>query len=50
MGHIEGQKYSDVHKKYMNGEMSKEEFLDWYHDPKNYKPEDPVTNRGHKFE
>lgn len=36
--------------KYMDDVISKDEFLDWYHNPKNYRPELPSTNRGHKFE
>ena len=50
MGHIPGQKYSNMHKKYMNGEISKKEFLEWYRNPKNYRPELPSTNRSHKYE
>ena len=50
MGHIPEAKYSEVHQKYMNGEMSKEEFLNWYRDPANYRPELPSTNRSHKYE
>ena len=50
MGHIPGEKYHDMHTKYMNGEITKEQFLEWYRDPKNYRPELPRTNRGHKYE
>lgn len=50
MGHIPGEKYSDMHKLYMDDVISKDEFLDWYHNPENYRPELPSTNRGHKFE
>lgn len=50
MGHIPDAKYSEVHKKYMDGEMSKEEFLNWYRDPANYRPELPSTNRSHRYE
>jgi hypothetical protein len=50
MGHIPGEKYSDMHKKYMDGVITKEEFLEWYRDPKNYRPELPSTNRSHKYE
>ena len=50
MGHIPGQKYSDRYKLYMDGQMTLEEFLEWYRNPANYRPELPSTNRGHKFE
>lgn len=50
MGHKPGQKYSDIHNKYMNGEISLDEFLTWYSDPDNYRPELPKTNRSHLFE
>lgn len=50
MGHIPGQEYSKIHKKYLDGKMSKKEFLEWYRDPKNYRPELPSTNRSHKYE
>ena len=50
MGHIPGEKYSEVHQLYMDGIMSKEEFLAWYRNPANYRPELPSTNRSHLYE
>ena len=50
MGHIPGSKYSDMHRKYMNGGMTTKEFVDWYNNPVNYRPELPRNNRSHKFE
>ena len=50
MGHIPGEKYSDMHELYMNGTITKKEFLEWYKNPDNYRPELPSTNRGHKYE
>lgn len=50
MGHLPSEKYSTVHDAYMNGELSKKEFLNWYNDPDNYRPELPGNNRSHKFE
>ena len=38
------------HELYVKGEKSKEEFLSWYRDPANYRPELPSTNRSHKYE
>ena len=50
MGHIPGQEYHTMHKKYMNGEMSKEDFLKWYRNPDNYRPQSRYSNRSHKYE
>lgn len=50
MGHIPGEKYSEVHELYMNDIITKKEFLEWYRNPANYRPELPSTNRAHKFE
>lgn len=50
MGHKPGQKYSDFHIKNMNGEINLDEFLNWYRDSENYRPELPKTNRSHLFE
>lgn len=50
MGHIPGEKYSDMHELYMDEVISKKEFLSWYRNPNNYRPELPSTNRGHQFE
>ncbi|WML46133.1 HNH/ENDO VII family nuclease [Neobacillus sp. PS3-40] len=50
MGHTPENKYSEWHEKYIKGEITKEEFLDWYRNPKNYKPENPFASRSHKYE
>lgn len=50
MGHVPGQKYSVMHDAYMKGIISKQEFLDWYNDPSNYRPELPSNNRSHMYE
>ncbi len=50
MGHIPSQKYELKHNEYMQGVITKEEFLEWYQNPANYRPELPSTNRSHKFE
>ncbi len=50
MGHIPGEQYRDVHERYMNGEIDKDEFLEWYRNPDNYRPELPSTNRGRQYE
>ena len=50
MGHIPGEKYSEMHQLYMDDVISKDDFLEWYRNPKNYRPELPGTNRSHKYE
>ncbi|TFJ46866.1 hypothetical protein CKN80_03775 [Carnobacterium divergens] len=50
MGHIPGQKYSDIHELYVRDIINKQEFLEWYRNPNNYRPELPSTNRGHQYE
>ncbi|MEK4628235.1 GH-E family nuclease [Solibacillus sp. FSL R7-0682] len=50
MGHIPGEKYSEVHELFMNDTITKKEFLEWYRNPSNYRPELPSTNRSHKYE
>lgn len=50
MGHTKTNKYSQKHKDYMDGKITKDEFLEWYQDPRNYRTESPSANRGHKFE
>ncbi len=48
MGHKPDAKYSDLHRDYMDGKITKEEFLHRYRDPNNYRPELPINNRSHK--
>lgn len=50
MGHLPEAKYSDMHKAYLDGDLTPAEFRDWYNDPNNYRPELPSNNRGHAFE
>ena len=50
MGHIEGEEYQKMHKRYMDGEISKDEFLKWFRNADNYQPQSQYSNRSHKFE
>ena len=50
MGHVRGKEYKDLHKRYMDGKISKEEFLREYRNPDNYVPQSRYSNRSHKFE
>lgn len=47
MGHKPGHKYSDVWRSYVDGEMTPQQFLDWYNEPKNYRVEFSSRNRAH---
>lgn len=47
MGHVSDAKYSKLRDKYLSGEISKEEFLEEFHDANNYRVEDPLRNRSH---
>lgn len=47
MGHRADAKYSDLRQQYLNHEISLEEFLEEYRDPRNYRVEDPVRNQSH---
>ena len=47
MGHVQGAKYSDLHDRYMRGDITTEQFLKRYHRVRNYSVEDPGRNRSH---
>ncbi|MBD9354545.1 HNH/ENDO VII family nuclease [Methylomonas sp. EbA] len=50
MGHLPGKEYRKLHKDYMDGKITKDEFLKEYQNPNNYSPESPSANRSHEFE
>ncbi|MGO3183434.1 MAG: GH-E family nuclease [Aequorivita sp.] len=50
MGHKPGHEYRKYHKDYMDGKISKEEFLEIHRNPNNYQPELPGPNRSHRYE
>lgn len=47
MGHTKNNKYSEIHTKYLNGQMSADAFLKRYNNPNLYRVEDPARNRHH---
>lgn len=47
MGHKPGQEYVKLVDRYVNGEITWDEFIHEYTDPNNYRPEDPSLNVGH---
>jgi uncharacterized protein YukE len=50
MGHVPGQKYADMHARYLDGDLTPAEFRDWYNDVEHYVPELPSNNRSHLYE
>lgn len=50
MGHKPGHEYRTLHRDYMEGHISKDEFLRQYRDPNNYQPESINANRSHRYE
>ena len=47
MGHTKEAKYSKLLDDYLSGRISEQEFLEEYHNPKNYQVEDPLRNQSH---
>ncbi|PPG73375.1 hypothetical protein C5C15_15815, partial [Rathayibacter rathayi] len=47
MGHLPSAKYAKLRNRYLNHEITKEKFLDDYHNAENYQVEDPGRNRSH---
>lgn len=50
MAHVPGEKCSEIHELYTDGKIIKKEFLEWYKDLDNYRPELASTNRRNKYE
>ncbi|WP_127821412.1 HNH/ENDO VII family nuclease [Rathayibacter rathayi] len=47
MGHLPEAKYAKLRNRYLSHQITKEEFLDEYHDVEKYQVEDPGRNRSH---
>jgi hypothetical protein len=50
MGHKPGYEYRHLHKAYMEGRITKEQFLEYFNNPKYYRPETPSTSSSGKHE
>lgn len=50
MGHKPGYEYRHLLKAYNEGRITKEQFLEYYNDPKYYRPETPATSHSHEHE
>jgi HNH/ENDO VII superfamily nuclease len=49
MGHLPGKSYEQLRQRFINGEISRTQFLDEYNNPLNYRPEAPSPNRSRRF-
>jgi len=50
MGHKPGLEYKKYKNDYLDGKITKKEFLDKHRNPAHYQPEAPGPNRSHKYE
>ena len=50
MGHQPGKSYDSLKQRYIDGEITRKEFLNEYNDPKNYHPEDTSSNRSREHD
>ncbi|MGO4877555.1 HNH/ENDO VII family nuclease [Pedobacter sp. AJM] len=50
MGHKPGYEYRHLRKAYMEGRITKDQFLEYFNDPKYYRPETPATSSKHAHE
>lgn len=50
MGHKPGFEYRKLIDRLKRGQINKQQFLDEYNNPNNYRPESPAANMSHKFE
>jgi HNH/ENDO VII superfamily nuclease with conserved GHE residues len=50
MGHLPNHEYKTLQQKFLNKEITEEEFLREYRNPKNYQVEHPGRNRSHQDE
>lgn len=50
MGHLPGRSYDDLKRAFLEGLVSRKQFLDEFNNPANYRPELPGANRSRKFD
>jgi RHS repeat-associated protein len=50
MGHIPEASYEQLKQRFINGEISRSQFLDEYNNPANYRPEAYSPNRSRRFQ
>jgi len=49
MGHVPDMRYRDYHSRYMNGSISRDEFLGIHQDPQFYRPQSVYSNRSGRY-
>jgi RHS repeat-associated protein len=50
MGHLPGKSYDELKQRFLNGEISRQRFLDEYNNPLNYRPEAISPNRSRRYQ
>ena len=50
MGHLPGKSYDQLKQRFLNGEISRKQFLNEYNNPANYRPEAASPNRSRQFQ
>ncbi|WP_406700730.1 GH-E family nuclease [Singulisphaera sp. Ch08] len=50
MGHIPGKLYQDLKTRFIEGKISRKQFLDEYNNPSNYLPEGRSPNRSRRYQ
>jgi hypothetical protein len=50
MGHIKDKSYDQLKKRFLDGEISRKQFLDEYNNPANYRPEGRSPNRSRRYQ
>lgn len=50
MGHIKDQSYAQLKKRFLDGEISRKQFLDENNNPVNYRPEGRSPNRSRRHQ
>ena len=50
MGHIKGKSYEQLKQDFLEGRISRKQFLDEYNNPANYRPEGRSPNRSRRYD
>jgi hypothetical protein len=50
MGHVKGKSYDQLRKDFIEGRISRQQFLDEYNNPANYRPEARSPNRSRRYD
>ena len=50
MSRVKGKSYEQLRQRFLEGKISREQFLDEYNDPANYRPEAHRSNRSRRHD